>query len=142
MIEKTGLPDIFPFHSLLTLLEGSGFRFGVDTRVRLGEYWQLVAKDEQLGRTDLKTHLSALLCRSVEEQERFERVFDNYAPPGLKPIVIGEIGPSLPTPPPRPIENKPTETTTGQPDEGPKPPPPPPPPPAKARNGWAPCCRC
>jgi CheY-like chemotaxis protein len=132
MIEKTGLPDIFPFHSLLTLLEGSGFRFGVDTRVRLGEYWQFVAKDEQLGRTDLKTHLGALLCRSVEELERFERVFDNYAPPGLKPIGTREIEPSLPQSAPAPIEKKPTETTTGQPDEGPKPPPPPPPPPSKS----------
>ncbi len=132
MAEKTGLPDIFPFHSLLTLLEGSGFRFGVDTRVRMGEYWQLVAKDEQLSRSDLKTHLSALLCRSAEEQERFERVFDVYAPPGMRPIGKGEIGLSLPQPVAKPIENKPDEATTGQPDEGAKPPPLPPPPNSKS----------
>ncbi len=117
MAEKTGLPDIFPFHSLLILLERSGFRFGVDTHVRLGEYWQLVAKEEQFDRPDLKAHLGALLCRSAEEQERFERIFDGYAPPGLKPLGKGETGPRLPQPELPTIEVKPTETTTEQPSK-------------------------
>lgn len=81
------LPDIPPFHRMLRRLNANGFLLGVDTYLRVAEYWQAAETDEALTTEALKAQLSALLCRSAEQQEVFGQVFDTFLPKGIKPLV-------------------------------------------------------
>lgn len=81
------LPDIPPFHRMLRRLKANGFLLGVDTYLRVAEYWQAAETDEALTTVALKAQLSALLCRSAEQQELFGQVFDTFLPKGIKPLV-------------------------------------------------------
>lgn len=80
------LPDIPPFHRMLRRLKANGFLLGVDTYLRVAEYWQAAETDEGLTSEALKAQLSALLCRSAEQQELFGQVFDTFLPKGIKPL--------------------------------------------------------
>lgn len=71
---------ILPFHKLLRLLEAQGFWFGMDTRHRLAAYWTFILEKKETGRAVLKHQLSALLCKSADEQQRFSEVFEAYFP--------------------------------------------------------------
>ncbi len=81
------LPDIPPFHRMLRRLKANGFLLGVDSYLQVAEYWQGVETDEALTTEELKAQLSALLCRSAEQQELFGQVFDTFLPKGIKPLV-------------------------------------------------------
>jgi Putative peptidoglycan binding domain/Effector-associated domain 11 len=80
------LPDIPPFHRMLRRLKANGFLLGVDSYLRVAEYWQAVETDEALTTDELKAQLAALLCRSAEQQELFGQVFDTFLPKGIKPL--------------------------------------------------------
>lgn len=83
---ESRFPDIPPFHRMLRRLKANGFLLGVDTYLRVAEYWQAAETDEALTTEALKAQLSALLCRSAEQQELFGQVFDTFLPKGIKPL--------------------------------------------------------
>ncbi len=110
------LPDIPPFHRMLRRLKANGFLLGVDSYLRVAEYWQGMETNEEDAltsdelRVQIKAQLSALLCRSAEQQELFGQVFDTFLPKGIIPLV--NDGESKPMQEPRPDLNPPTPTKT------------------------------
>lgn len=83
-----GLPAIPPFHRLLRLLKANGILLGVDSYQRVAEYWQLAADDEALTNDVIKAQLCALLCRSEEQQAKFEQLFEQFLPKNLQPVDV------------------------------------------------------
>ncbi|MBK9014566.1 MAG: hypothetical protein IPM82_11060 [Saprospiraceae bacterium] len=133
------LPDIPPFHRMLRRLKANGFLLGVDSYLRVAEYWQAVETNEALTTEALKAQLSALLCRSAEQQELFGQVFDTFLPKGIKPLE--NDGENRPTQeqrtdlnPPTPIKTDDKKRPTSIPERPFAPPNP--------SEKIAPCCRC
>jgi CheY-like chemotaxis protein len=79
-------PHILPFHHLMRMLKMNGFILGVDSYVRVVEYWQQMVGETELIREEAKAQLGALLCRSEEQQIRFGQLFDTFLPPNLQPL--------------------------------------------------------
>ncbi|MEZ4957379.1 MAG: hypothetical protein R2825_27730 [Saprospiraceae bacterium] len=122
-------PHILPFHHLMRMLKMNGFILGVDSYVRVVEYWQQMVGETELIREEAKAQLGALLCRSEEQQMRFGQLFDTFLPPNLQPLDDREDTPTDDRPKP--------QRSSGRTDSKPASPPPPavpPPPPASTSN--------
>lgn len=106
--------NILPFQRLIAILKANDFVFGVDTVLRLNQYWQLLAERKDLERSYVKHQLAALICRSAEDQELFYQIIDAYLidpdtvewQEGLSlPSEEQEIKPPEPPPTPEPKKN-------------------------------------
>lgn len=107
----------------------NGFILGVDSYVRVVDYWQQIVGEAELFREEAKAQLGALLCRSEEQQMRFGQLFDTFLPPNLQPLEDWKDAPTdeRPKPPENQNQVKPKPTS-------PPPPVAPPPPPASTSN--------
>ncbi|MEK7255570.1 MAG: hypothetical protein AAB316_12550, partial [Bacteroidota bacterium] len=111
--------NLLPFEPLLDLLRLHGFRFGVDTRMRLERYWQLVLEEKHLPWEALRSQLAALLCRSEEQQQKFQSIFDKYLSQALVESFFKEnLEITPPPPPPTPEGGQPPPPTTTPPPVG------------------------
>jgi CheY-like chemotaxis protein len=105
--------DILPFGKLLRLLRSNGFIIGIDTYLRLAEYWQEIATDPNLTEEILKAQLSSLLCSSEEQQLKFEQLYQVFLPKGIQSVhaAAGSEGQKPPTDTPTiPVEKHDRET--------------------------------
>ena len=110
-----------PFGPMLEELSLQGFRFGVDTWLRLNRWVGLqAAKPEaEVSAEQTRYGLAAILCTNQEEQAVFFEIFKKYFPDDRQPVVIVK-------PPPVPPElKKPSEEILPPPPAGPPPAPPP-----------------
>lgn len=69
---------VFPLETLILRLEGEGFKIGPDTRIRMQTVLKELGIDFFYKPRDLKQIICPLVARNRIEQEKFNRVFDDY----------------------------------------------------------------
>lgn len=95
---------VLPLATLLSRLQREGFSYGVDVHLQLQTVLRNLSEEVRQNPYELKWLIAPVLAQSVEEQQTFYRVFDEYFREEIQPLLDDGFAGLQPPPPPPPPE--------------------------------------